>query len=81
MQEVERLSLAWSFGRCQVMPGRQVLCCLMPGRQVLRTTDLPEYSRLDECAQAGGAGTMMASMEVWTGKDDADLYPEDGSAV
>lgn len=37
--------------RCQVMPGRQVLCCVMLGRQVLRTIDLPQSSRLDECAR------------------------------
>ena len=37
------------------MPGRQVLRYVIPGRQVLRTTDHPEFSRLDGCAQGGGA--------------------------
>ena len=36
------------------MPDRQVLRFVMPGRQVLRTTDLPESSRLDGRAQGGG---------------------------
>lgn len=61
------------------MSGRQALCCVMPGRQLLCTTDLPESSRLDECAHGGGV--VATPMDVWTGKDDADLYPEDGSAV
>ena len=54
-QEVERLRLARSFGRdVKSCPGRQVLRCVMPGQQVLRTTDLPESSRLDGRAQGGG---------------------------
>ena len=64
------------------MPGRQVLRCVMPGRQVLRTTDLPESSHLNGRVQAvASLGAVVASTDVWTGKDDADLYPEDGSVV
>ena len=48
----------------------------MPGWQVLRTTDLPKSSRLDGRAQ--GSGAVAASTDVRTGKDDADLSPEDG---
>ena len=79
--EVERLRLARSFKwRCQAMPGRQVLRCVMPGRQVLRTTDLSESSRLDGHAGRWRRGVVTSTV-VWTGKDDADLYPEDGSVA
>ena len=60
-------------------PGRQVLRCVMPGRQVVRTTNLPESSRLDGRARGGGA--VVASTNERTGKNDADLFPEDGSAA
>ena len=64
------------------MPDRQVLRCVMPGRQVLRTTDLPESLRLDGRARVvTPLGTVVALMDGRTGKDDADLSPEDGSAV
>ena len=56
------------------MPDRQVLRFVMPGRQVLRTTP-----RLDGRARGGGA--VVASTDGRTDKDDADLFPEDGSAV
>lgn len=56
------------------MYGRQVLRYVMPGRQVLRTTDLPESSRLDRRA-------VVASTDGRTGKDDTDLSPEDGSVA
>ena len=64
------------------MPGRQVLRFIMPGRQVLRTTDLSESSHLVGRARAvAPSGAVVASTDGRTGKDDADLSPEDGSEV
>ena len=49
----------------------------MSGWQVLRTTDLPETSRLEnERTAVAPLGAVVASTDVRTGKDDVDLSPE-----
>ena len=64
------------------MPDRQVLRFVMPGRQVLRTSDLPESSRLDGRAwTVAPLGAVMTPTDGRTSKDDANLSPEDGSAI
>ncbi|KAE8804610.1 Arginyl-tRNA synthetase [Hordeum vulgare] len=82
-QQVERLRLAWNFGgavkscladRCYA---ESCLVGRCYARQISRS--LPIW--MDERRTVAPLGTVVASTDDWTGKDDADLFPEDGSVV
>ncbi|KAE8768672.1 Serine/threonine-protein kinase HT1 [Hordeum vulgare] len=82
-QEVERLRLARNFGgavnscladRCYAES------CLVDrcyARQISRSLRI----WTDERRMVAPLGAVVASTDDWTGKDDADLFPEDGSVV
>ena len=61
----------------------QVLRRAMPGRQVQRTTQIFRslLIEMDERRVVKSLGVVVASTDGRTGKDDADLSPEDGRAV
>ncbi|KAE8770211.1 Arginyl-tRNA synthetase [Hordeum vulgare] len=82
-QEVKRLRLARNFGgavkscladRCYT---ESCLVGRCYARQIFRSLRI----WMDERRAVAPLGVVVASTDDWTGKDDPDLFPEDGSVV
>ncbi|KAE8785737.1 Serine/threonine-protein kinase HT1 [Hordeum vulgare] len=82
-QEVERLRLAWNFGGAvkSCLADRWYAESCLVGRCYARQISRSLRIWTDERRVVVPFGAVVASMDVWTGMDDADLFPEDGSVV
>ncbi|KAE8808179.1 Serine/threonine-protein kinase HT1 [Hordeum vulgare] len=79
-QEVERLRLARNFGGA-VKSCLAVRCYAeswLVGRCYAREISRSLRIWTDERRAVASLGAVVASTDDWTGKDDADLFPEDG---
>ncbi|KAE8782399.1 Serine/threonine-protein kinase HT1 [Hordeum vulgare] len=82
-QEVERLHLARSFGGAvkSCLADRCYTESCLVGRCYARQISRSLRIWTDERRAVAPLGVVVASADDWTGKDDADLFPEDGSVV
>ncbi|KAE8794809.1 Serine/threonine-protein kinase HT1 [Hordeum vulgare] len=82
-QEVERFRLARNFGGAikSCLADRCYAESCLVGR--CYTPQISRSLRIwtDERRAVAPLGAVVASTDVWTGMDDADLFPEDGSVV
>ena len=80
-QEVERLRLAWNFGGAvkSCLADRCYAESCLVGRCYARQISRCLRIWTDERRVVASLGAVVASTDAWTGKDDADLFPEDGS--
>ncbi|KAE8788934.1 Arginyl-tRNA synthetase [Hordeum vulgare] len=82
-QEVERLRLARNFGGAvkSCLADRCYAESCLVGRCYARQIFRSLHSWTDERRALAPLGAVVASTDDWTGKDDADLFPEDGLNV
>ncbi|KAE8768844.1 Serine/threonine-protein kinase HT1 [Hordeum vulgare] len=82
-QEVERLRLARNFGGAvkSCLADRCYVESYLVGRRYARQISRSLRIWTDERRAVAPLGAMVASTDDWTGKDDADLFPEDGLVV
>ena len=82
-QEVERLRLARNFGGAvkSCLADRCYAESCLVGRCYARQISRSLRIWTDERRAVASLGAVVASTDDWTSKDDADLFPEDGSVV
>ncbi|KAE8795670.1 Arginyl-tRNA synthetase [Hordeum vulgare] len=82
-QEVERLRLARNSGGADksCLADRCYAESCLVGRCYARQISRSLHSWTDERRAMAPLGVVVALTDDWTGKDDADLFPEDGSVV
>ncbi|KAE8807660.1 Serine/threonine-protein kinase HT1 [Hordeum vulgare] len=77
---MERLRLAWNFDGAvkSCLADRCYVESCLVGRCYARQISRSLRIWTDERRVVAPLGTMVASTDDWTDKDDADLFPEDG---